>query len=152
MGGVSWYVHLFRTSWHWPLTRFESDLGNFVEGFFGPEGWLPSQGVFSPQVNVVETDSDFETTVDLPGMKADDFHVEIEGNELRISGHKQEETEEKGKTYHRVERHYGNFRRVIPLPAAVDAEHITAEYKDGVVTVKVPKTEQAKPRKIEIKS
>ena len=71
---------------------------------------------------------------------------------VHISGQKKAETEEKGKTYHRFERHYGEFRRFIPLPSAVDAEHISAEYKDGVLTVKVPKTEAAKPKKIEVKS
>ena len=58
----------------------------------------------------------------------------------------------KGKTFHRVERHYGEFRRTIPLPAAVDPGKVEAEYKDGVLTVKVPKSEAAKPKKIEIKS
>ena len=62
-----------------------------------------------------------------------------------------EEKEEKGKTYHRMERHYGQFRRVLPLPGPVAEDQIRAEYHDGVVTVQVPKTEEARPRKIEVK-
>jgi HSP20 family protein len=134
------------------MGRFESEMGNLMNRFFGSrDEWL-DQDVFNPRVNLTETDTDFEATVELPGMKAEDFHVEMEGGELRILGEKKEEKEEKGKTFHRVERHYGEFRRTIPLPAAVDPGKVTAEYKDGVLTVKVPKTEAAKPKKIEIKS
>ena len=141
-----------RLSRSWPLARFETEMGSLMDRFLGDrEDWFTS-GVFTPNVNLVETDTHFEATVELPGMKADDFHVEMEGGELRISGEKKEEQEEKGKTFHRVERHFGEFRRIIPLPVAVDAEHITAEYKDGVLEVKVPKSEAAKPRKIKIKS
>ena len=141
-----------RPVWNWPMARFESEMGSLMNRFFGPrDEWL-DQDAFNPKVNLTETDSNFEATVELPGMKAEDFHVEMEGGELRISGEKKEEKEEKGKTFHRVERHYGEFRRTIPLPVAVDAGKVSAEYKDGVLTVKVPKTEAAKPKKIEIKS
>ena len=141
-----------RFSHSWPLSRFESEMGSLMDRIFGDRDDSFTAELFTPRVNLIETETDFEATVELPGMKADDFHVEMEGNELRISGEKKEETEVKGKTFHRVERHFGEFRRTIPLPMAVDAEHITAEYKDGVLFVKVPKSETAKAKKIEIKS
>ncbi len=137
----------------WPLTSFESEMGDLMNRFFGNrEEWPVGREVFAPRINLAETQTDYEVTVELPGMKPEDFRVEMEGSELRISGEKKEEHEEKEKTYHRMERHHGEFFRVIPLPTAVDAEKITAEYKEGVLTVKVPKTEEAKPRKIDVKT
>jgi len=141
-----------RTTWP-SLTRFENEMEDLMERFFGPrDNWMVPSDAFAPRTNVGETDTDFEVTVELPGMKAEDFHVEVEGNELKISGEKKEEKEETAKTFHRVERRFGEFRRVIPLTALVDADKISAEFKDGILTVKVPKTEQAKAKKIEIKS
>ncbi len=137
-----------RTNWLWP--SFENELVNRF--FSNREDWVPAHDGFSPSVNVAETQTDYEVSVELPGMKPEDFHVELEGNELRISGEKKEDVEEKGKTYHRVERTRGEFLRVIPLNTAVKADQITAEYKNGVLNVKVPKAEEAKPRKIEIKT
>jgi HSP20 family protein len=128
-------------------------MGDLMERFFGPrDNWMMATDVFEPRINFVETDTHFETTVELPGMKPEDFHVELEGNELKISGEKKEEKEETGKTFHRVERRFGEFRRAIPLSTTVDADKIAAEYKDGVLTVTVPKTEAAKAKKIEIKT
>ena len=144
-----------RLNLNWPLTSLEAEMGDLMSRFFGGregDGGLVTREVFAPRINLVEDESQYEVTVELPGMKSEDFHVEMEGNELRISGEKKEETEEKGKTYHRVERHFGSFYRMIPLPSSVAADKITANYKDGVLTVKVPKTEEAKPRKIDVKT
>jgi HSP20 family protein len=142
-----------RTNFAWPRARFETEMSDLMERFFGPqEQWLSQRETFAPRMNVEETETDYVATVELPGMKADDFHVEMEGGQLRISGEKKEEKEETGKTYHRMERHFGGFHRTVPLASAVDADKVTAEYKDGVLTVKVPKSEAAEPRKIEIKS
>ena len=143
-----------RGSRSWPMMRpFESEMENLMEQFFGDGGkWPTTTDRFRPNVNLSENEKEFEITVELPGMKAEDFHVELEGNELRISGEKKEEKEEKGKTYHRIERSFGEFRRVVPLHTAVDADQIKAEYKDGVLSVKVPKAEEAKAKKIDVKA
>lgn len=135
------------------LSRMERDFENLMERFFGPEenrwlGWPTSV----PLANVVETEGSIEVTVELPGMKPGEFTVELKNGELWISGERKAEVEEKGKTFHRVERSYGEFRRVIPLPAAVNEERIEAEYKEGVLRVTIPKTEEAKPRKIEVRA
>ncbi|HWB12626.1 MAG TPA: Hsp20/alpha crystallin family protein [Pirellulales bacterium] len=126
-------------------------MENLMERFFNPEDgrWLIG---FVPAVNVAETENAFEVTLELPGMKAEDFKVEMKKGELWISGEKREEKEEKGKTFHRIERSSGEFRRVIPLPGEVAEEKIEAEYKEGVLKVVVPKTEKAKPRRVEVKS
>jgi len=128
-------------------------MENLFERFFSPmERPLMSYEGFVPRTNVVETDGEFEVTVELPGMKPDEFDLELKDKSLWISGEKKEEKEEKGKTYHRVERHHGEFRRVIPLSTAVDESQITARYEEGVLTVRVPKAAEVKPKHIEIKT
>ena len=132
-----------------PLVRFERDMENLMERLFGPEDgrWLLG---FAPGVNVAETETEYEVSTELPGMKPEEFKVELKGNELWITGEKKEEKEENGKTFHRVERSYGEFRRVVPLPGKVNAEKIVAEYREGVLKVLVPKAEEAKPRRVAV--
>lgn len=105
----------------------------------------------SPRANVVELDNRYEISMDLPGLKSDEFEVEFEDNELRVSGERKVEREEQGKTFHRVERRYGKFRRSFTLPPDVDSENIDARYEQGVLTVAVPKSASQMPRKIEVK-
>ena len=134
-----------------PLSRLEKEMTDIVERMWGPRGeWWPVSSGFTPETNVAESDTGLEVTVDLPGLKQGDFHVELHDGELWISGEKKEEKEEQDNTYHRIERHYGQFRRVIPLPKSVDKEKVDAKYSDGVLTVTIPKTEEAQPKHIEI--
>lgn len=136
-----------------PVREFEREMEGLVNRFFAPvEGWWTGHEVFFPSTNVAETEEHFEVTVELPGLKPEDVHVEFKNGELWITGERKEESEEKGKTFHRVERRYGEFRRVIPLPATIDEEAVNAEFTDGVLKVTVPKTEEAKPRHIEVKT
>lgn len=128
-----------------PLIRFEREMENLMERLGGWEG-------FEPKVNVAETEKEFEITAELPGLKPEEVTVEIRNGDLWISGERKEEKEEKGKTWHRVERRYGEFRRTIPLPEAVAKEKVEATFSEGVLKVIVPKTEEAKPRHIEVKA
>ena len=135
-----------------PLEGIERDMENLMDRFFGTEGrWLETEKLV-PRVNVSESEKEFEVSVDLPGMKPEEISVEVHEGELWITGEKKEEKEEKGKTFHRMERHYGHFRRVIPLPSAVSEEEISAEYTEGVLKVTLPLAEAAKPRHIAVKS
>jgi HSP20 family protein len=136
-----------------PLVRFEREFENLMERIMGPEEarW-PVWNGFAPSFNLAETEARFEVTMELPGMKPGEFKVEMKNGELWVSGEKKEEKEEKGKTFHRVERTYGEFRRVIPLPGTVDEDKIEAAFKEGVLKVVVPKTAAAKPRHIEVKA
>lgn len=135
-----------------PLERLEQEMQSLMDRYFGEDRWGLRSEIFSPRVDVVETDNEFEVTVDLPGLKAEDFEVEFENGSLVIRGEKKEEKEERGKTYHRIERYTGEFRRMIPLPSTVDTEHTEAEYTDGVLRVRVPKTEEAQPKRIPVKA
>lgn len=133
------------------MNRFERDMENLMERFFAEEGRvLPWSDGFAPRVSVAETEAAFEVTLELPGMKPEDFAIEMKGDELWISGSKKEEKEEKGKTYHWTERQYGEFRRAVPLTAAVKVDAITADYKEGVLKVVLPKAEGAKPKRIPV--
>ena len=136
-----------------PITRLEEAMEDLMDRLFHPEeGWWVPSGEFTPRANVVESDEGFEVTVDLPGMEADEVDVEISNGSLWISGERKEEKEERGKTYHQIERRYGEFRRVIPLGATVNEENVEAAFKDGVLTITVPKMEEAKPKHIEVKT
>lgn len=130
---------------------FRREMDELFQSFFGSE--QGSQlAVFAPTTNVAETDRAYEVTVDLPGVKPEEVSVELKDGQLWITGERKHETEEKGKTYHRIERAYGQFRRVLPLGQNVDPDKITAEYKDGVLRIEVPKSEAALPKKIPVKS
>lgn len=128
------------------------EMDQLFNQFFGAEDGGESLQMFAPRTNVAETEKHYEITVDLPGLKPEEFNVELKEGHLWITGERKQETEEKGKTYHRVERFFGQFRRVIPLGGDVDAEKIAAEYKDGVLRITVPKTEAAQPKRIAVKT
>lgn len=135
-----------------PISRLEEEMENLMGRFFRPEeAWITPE-VMVPRANLVETENGFEVTVDLPGMKPEDVNVEVKNGNLWISGESKEEKEEKGKTYHRIERRSGEFRRVFTLPMPVAEEKISAEYKEGVLSVVLPKTEETKPKQIEVTS
>ena len=89
--------------------------------------------------------------LDLPGLKPEEVHVELKNGDLWISGKRDEEKEEKGKKYHRVERSYGSFERSFSVPADAEEEKVSAQFKDGVLMVHLPKGETAKPKRLEIK-
>jgi len=104
-----------------------------------------------PPVDIEEDDREYLLKAELPGMKKEDVTLKVEGGTLSISGERKEEKEEKDKKHHRVERSYGAFVRSFALPEAVLSEKVSAEFKDGILTVHVPKDEKAKPKAIEVK-
>ena len=128
--------------------EFDSLFRQFFDvGDGNSRGW---QAMFVPQVNVAEGEGEYEVTLDLPGMKPEEVNIELHEGHLVISGERREEHEEDGKTWHRLERSTGSFRRVIPLEATADADKIDATYRDGVLRIVVPKAEEAKPRRINV--
>jgi HSP20 family protein len=144
------------TPWTTRLPRFfefENELPKWMTEVFGPEGNVfGREGKFMPEVNVTETEKAVEVTAEIPGMKPEEVKVEMHEGALWIMGEKVEEKEEKGKTFHRVERRTGAFRRILPLPAEVEEGKIEAKVTNGVLTITLPKAEKAAPRKIEIKT
>lgn len=109
--------------------------------------------VMNAAMDVAETEHAFEVKMDLPGVNPDDVDIQIDNNTLTVRGQRSEETEEKDeeKQFHRIERYSGSFSRSVVLPNAINEDETMAEFKDGVLKVIIPKTEDAKPRKIKIK-
>lgn len=128
------------------LRSLDSDL-NRLFGFEN-EGFTTWQ----PSVDVWETDNEVVAEVECAGLSPEDLNISVENGTLRITGEKKAKNENRKGNYHRVERTYGKFMRSFSLPSSVDAENISAEYKDGVVKVSMPKQEAAKAKTIEIKS
>lgn len=125
--------------------RFSEVLDEIMEDAFS---W--SKGTFVPELNVYETDTEFEITVALPGMSKDDIDIGFENNILTISGERELE-EENGTKYHRIESRFGKFERSLPLPNVIDEENISATYENGVLTVTAPKLKEKAGKKIEVK-
>ncbi len=135
---------------HHPLVALREEMDDLLSRFWpGEESWMP--GRLSPSMDVAETDTTVEVRLDLPGIDPKDVDIRLSGNKLTISGERKEEKEEKGRTFHRVERRTGSFTRSMTLPCAVDEETVSANYKDGVLLVSLPKAEEAKSRKIDVK-
>ncbi len=136
------------------FTRMENELERFwdpVDRLLKQEDWELVPQLTFPRANVVETDDMYEVTFELPGMTADEVNVEYQNGMLWIFGEKKEEKEEKGKTFHRIERAYGKFNRRIELPGLVKEAQINAEFENGILKVAVPKSEELKPKKIKVK-
>ena len=104
---------------------------------------------WTPALDVYEEKDHYVVKAELPGMRKEDIEVSMDGERLSISGERKSETEEEGETS-KAERYFGRFQRTVTLPAAVAAEKVKAQYKDGILTVTLPKTEEAKPKQIDV--
>jgi len=126
------------------------DFSDIFEGFFPSRWW----GRWTPRgelsLDVRESDDDIVVTSEVPGVDPKDIDISVHGDVLSIRGEKKEEKEEKKRDYRRAERWYGSFARSITLPASVDASNIKARYKDGVLTITLPKKEEEKKKSIKI--
>jgi HSP20 family protein len=128
-------------------------MDRLFERFLEP-AWteMPTLGEWSPKVDVTETKDTVTVKAELPGVEQPDIAVSLRDNVLTIKGEKAAETEEKDKRYHRVERSYGTFTRAMRLPADVDGSKASASFKDGVVTIILPKAPEAKGTTIPVKA
>jgi HSP20 family protein len=138
--------------WRDPFTALREEMNDLSTRFLGEEaeGWFT--GTMAPSLDMSETDNTIEVRMDLPGVTAKEIDIQISGNVLTVSGQRKEEKEEKGRTYHRVERRYGSFSRSVTLPSVVAESEVAAEYHDGVLSITMPKTEESKAHKIKVKS
>ncbi len=123
---------------------FQRELGNLLDTWAGyGAGW-------HPRVDVTETEHDFTVHAELPGLRKEDIQVTLEDNLLTIAGERKREDEQKDEQFYRRERAYGTFKRSFGLGTEVDADKIAANYKDGILTLTLPKSEAAKPRQIDV--
>jgi HSP20 family protein len=117
---------------------------NVDEEIFGTKEW-------APLADITEDETEYLIKAELPEVKKEDVKVTVENGTLRITGERKFEKEEKGKKYHRVERRYGAFERDFLLPENTTGEKVTADYKDGVLKVHIPKNEKPTPKAVEVK-
>jgi HSP20 family protein len=129
----------------WPtfgrLAGLQDELDRLFEAPMA--GWAPA-------LDVKEDKDKFTVQAELPGLKREEISVSLHDGALIIAGERQSETVKEGEEYHRQERFYGKFQRALTLPEPVAADKVKADYKDGVLTITLPKTEEAKPRKIDV--
>jgi len=123
------------------LNRFQREMSRGYDG-----------NVWKPAVDIFEDKEAIQVRAELPGVKTEDVKIDVENNILTLHGERKLENEEKKDSYHRVERFYGSFTRQFMLPRTVDSEHIDAQLKDGVLTVRLPKKPEVKARSISVKS
>ena len=122
-------------------------LNRMFEDFYGQ----PAGSAWMPAVDVFETnDHEFVIKAELPDLKREDISVTFEHGTLTLKGERKAEYETSKDRFHRIERQYGTFSRSFTLPATVDASRISASYKDGVLTVRLPQRDDAKPKQIEV--
>ena len=107
---------------------------------------------WSPAVDIYENDTEIVVKAEVPGLDQKDIELNLENNVLTLKGNREFEKEAKDENYHRIERAYGGFSRSFSIPAVVDDSKIRADYKEGVLTILLPKTQKAKPKQIKIES
>jgi HSP20 family protein len=110
-----------------------------------------SLGDWSPALDAFEDNDKYVVSLEVPGLKKEDISVVVHDGVLTVSGERKTEKDVKTGIVHRTERYYGKFSRSVSLPSAVKADKVLANYKDGILTVEVPKADEAKPKSIEVK-
>ncbi len=134
-----------------PFREMESMVGRQDWPFRGGAMSAGDDADWAPRVDISETDKGFTIKADVPGVKREDVKISIEDRMLTIRGESRQEKEDKGEKMHRVERFYGSFSRSFTLPENVDIEKIDASFKDGLLTLVIPKIEVARPKSVEVK-
>lgn len=127
-----------------PLWRMHREMDRMFEQFFGrtPEGALSGRTAplwLKPSVDIAEGRNAYRISVEVPGISEEEIDLAIDGDDLIVSGEKRQEREEDEEGYHRVERSYGQFRRVLSLPGDADTDGISARFKNGVLDIQVPR-------------
>jgi len=135
------------------LAALQNEMGRWMSQL--STGATPGNGQSSnwlPSVDVWETENELVLSFDLPGIPEDDIAVELEDNVLTVSGERRRTSEHSTERFYRFERRYGTFTRTVTLPPGVQEDSIKADYKDGVLEIRVPKPEEQKPKRIKVGS
>ncbi|MBD3233049.1 MAG: Hsp20 family protein [candidate division Zixibacteria bacterium] len=125
-------------------------MNTMFRNFFNEEDWPGLSSQWAPVVDVSENSDKVIVRAEVPGMTKEDIKVTVSDGTLTLTGDKKQEKIDKEENYYRSERSFGSFARTFSLPSTINADKIKAQYKDGVLTVHMPKVEEAKPKQIEI--
>ena len=130
----------------------QRQINRLFDGFFTDTGFPTVWGreAWAPALDVAETEEHVTVTAEIPGIDPKELSVTVTGDVLTIEGEKRSEREDEGKSLHLVERTYGSFRRSISLPSTVDSSRVEASGKDGILTVRLAKREETKPKTIDV--
>lgn len=131
------------------LVSMRDDMDRLFDTFFGSNVDNP-EGFWKPAIDIEESNGNLVVNAEIPGMTKEEIKVSVQDDVLTISGERKRENEKKDKMFHRIERCYGEFHRMIRLPATVDVDKVKAAYKDGVLQVILPKPESLKPKNIDV--
>lgn len=134
------------------LISIQDEMNRMFEDFVRRPVVESGQGVWLPVMDISETEDRITVRLDLPGVEKEDVTISITGDILCVKGEKKQEKEVQGENFHRIERTYGSFYRSIELPNRVSADKVVARFKNGVLTIELPKAEEVKPKAIEIKT
>jgi len=135
------------------LQAIQQEMNRLFGSAFDTQGGVANGGAASrwiPPMDLVEDDEQFVVRADLPGVEEQDVSVELEDNVLTIAGQRRSDAQQRKEGYYRIERAYGAFSRALTLPEGIDPEGIKAGFAKGVLTVRIPKPEERKPRKVAI--
>jgi len=134
------------------MISIQDEMNRLFDDFFGRPITRPewAEAAWCPCVDVSETKDDVIINTEIPGMSKDDVKVSVQDNILTLSGEKKQEKVEKDANYHRMERSYGSFSRSFTLPTSVQPDKVKANYKDGILRITLPKSEEVKPKQIPI--
>jgi len=132
------------------ILSIKENFDRLLQDYFGGFSEKKAEEVWYPLIDIKENPDEIVVAAEIPGMKKSDIKLAISDNQLSIQGERKMEKEEKNETYYRIERTYGKFKRVITLPSEVEDEKVTATYKDGILQIRLPKSEKGKPKKIDI--
>ncbi len=133
------------------LDKMRTEMDQLWDSFFEGKPRLREFGKWFPSVDVSETKNDLVVKAELPGMDPKDIDISLNDGYLTIKGEKKQEKEEKEENYHFIERSYGSFTRSVRLPNEVQRDKISASYKNGILKVTLPKSEEAKKKEVKIK-
>lgn len=133
------------------LEPFRREMERLWERFFG-ETWLarPFTEEWQPSADIVETEASIVVKADLPGLEASDIDVSISEDVLTIKGEKRKEEEKTGERVHSIERYYGSFQRSFRIPTTIQTDKVEASFEKGVLSITLPKTEEAKKKEIKV--
>jgi HSP20 family protein len=132
------------------LSALQEQVNRLFEGSYPAQGDKSALTTWAPAVDIYETENELVLKADLPDINEKDLDVRVENNKLTIHGERKFEQKVKEENYLRVERSYGSFSRSFSLPNTVDTEHIKAEYKNGTLTVEMPRRAESKPKQVKI--